>query len=225
MSSTQLPASPVTINCGGTTTPNYTGWVDSSSCIGISVWAADRNKLNQPISVDLADGTSVVATVLANLSRGDVGALLGDNGLHGYTLIPPASLKDGTVHNIQVRYSGTSTAVPNSPQSLQCSGGATPSYTGYVDQLTCSVIAGWGADRNKLNTSIDVQIFDGGTLLGTVTANQIRGDVGAILGDNGVHGFAFSTPALLKDSKAHTITVRPANSTAAFPGLQSLTCQ
>jgi hypothetical protein len=237
-SSTQLNSSPVTFTCGnsggGGTTPNYSGWVDATSCSAISGWAADRNRLNQSISVDLVEGSNVLATVLASASRPDVGGVLGDNGLHGFTMTTPALLKDGAVHNIQVRYAGTSTAIPNSPSTLQCSavpgggggGGVTsPTYAGYVDQVGCSVISGWAADRNRLNTSIDLQIYaDGSTLLGTVTANGLRPDVGTVLGDNGVHGFSFATPLAVKDGRAHAITVRPAGSATVVAGPQNLTC-
>jgi hypothetical protein len=238
-SGTQLNSSPVTFTCGnsgggGGTTPNYSGWVDATSCSAISGWAADRNRLNQSISVDLVEGSNVLATVLASASRPDVGGVLGDNGLHGFTMTTPALLKDGAVHNIQVRYAGTSTAIPNSPSTLQCSavpgggggGGVTsPTYAGYVDQVGCSVISGWAADRNRLNTSIDLQIYaDGSTLLGTVTANGLRPDVGTVLGDNGVHGFSFATPLAVKDGRAHAITVRPAGSATVVAGPQNLTC-
>jgi hypothetical protein len=239
-SGTQLNSSPATFTCGsspggggggGGSTPNYSGWVDATSCPSISGWAADRNRLNQSIAVELVRGSSVLATVLANSSRPDVGGLLGDNGLHGFSLAVPSVLKDGAVHSVQMRYAGTATAIPNSPQTLQCpaqgggGGGVTPNYAGYVDQAGCSVISGWAADRNRLNTSIDLQIYaDGSTLLGTVTANLLRPDVGGVLGDNGVHGFQLVTPSSVKDGQTHTITVRPLGSTTVLPGPQSLRC-
>src|SRR5262249_3698395 len=84
----------------------------------------------------------------------------------------------------------------------------TPNYVGFVDHAGCDFIGGWAADRNRLNTSINVQIYDGATLIATVSANGSRADVGAALGDNGLHGFNVVTPASLKDGAQHTVHVR-----------------
>jgi len=92
-----------------------------------------------------------------------------------------------------------------------------------VDATSCSDISGWAADRNILNNSIFVKIYDSSTLLGTLSANGSRGDVGAYLGDNGLHAFLLATPAALKDGNAHTVTVRPGGSSTALGGSQSLT--
>src|SRR5262249_11460042 len=82
------------------------------------------------------------------------------------------------------------------------------SYIGNVDHAWCDNIRGWAADRNRLNTSINVQIYDGTTLIGTVLANQSRPDIGSSLGDNGLHGFNFTTPASLQDGAAHAVHVK-----------------
>src|SRR5262249_35929341 len=74
-----------------------------------------------------------------------------------------------------------------------------PNYVGFIDQADCSALRGWAADRNRLNTSINVQVYDGSTLIATVMANGSRPDVGAALGDNGMHGFSIATPASLKN--------------------------
>ena len=84
----------------------------------------------------------------------------------------------------------------------------TPNYVGFFELADCTEIAGWAADRNRLNTSINVSIFDGQTLLTTVLANLPRPDVGTGLGDNGLHGFFFPVPNSLKDGQPHSINVR-----------------
>ena len=77
---------------------------------------------------------------------------------------------------------------------------------------------------NALNTVISVDIYDGATLLTTVTAAGSRSDVGTAIGDNGIHGFGLAPPESVKDGKAHTVTVRPSGSTVVLTGPQSLTC-
>jgi hypothetical protein len=69
------------------------------------------------------------------------------------------------------------------------------------------VIRGWAADRNRPSTPIEVRIYDGTTLVTTVTANQLRSDVGSFLGDNGLHGFNIPTPASLLTG-THTMRAR-----------------
>ncbi len=84
--------------------PNYIGYVDARTCGSAIGWAADRNRLNQPLQVSLyADGV-VVQTVTASISRGDVGAYLKDDGRHAYILGIPVDLQDGRPHNYQVRF-------------------------------------------------------------------------------------------------------------------------
>jgi len=216
--SNQVPGSPVSLTCGAA--PRLAGWLDHAGCDGLSGWAADRNRPNQTISVDVVEGTSILATVLATASRPDVGAEIGDTGLHGFSVATPAALKDGRVHAVQVRYSGTTQSLSNSPQNLQCTGGS--AYVGYVDVLSCSAISGWAADRSSLNTSVNVDLYDGSTLMGTVTATGSRPDVGAYLNDNGLHGFGFTPPVSLKDGLPHAITVRIG--TTVIGSSSALTC-
>lgn len=85
---------------------------------------------------------------------------------------------------------------------------ANPLYDGYLDQASCSIIYGWAANKNRLNTPINVDIYSDGVFLTNATANEKRSDVGAYLGDGGMHGFSISTPTSLKNNASHTITVK-----------------
>ena len=200
------------------------GYVDSSSCSGISGWAADKNHLGVPITVSLWDNATQISSTTANGSRPDVGSAIGDNGAHGFLLALPSVYANGLSHTLQVHYE-SSIAKLGSPVTLRCGTSTAPNYVGYVDQLSCSTIGGWAADRNSLNNSIFVNVYDGSTLLGTLSANASRGDVGTYLNDNGLHGFGLATPASLKDGKPHTITARPGSSSTPLAGAQTLTCQ
>jgi hypothetical protein len=102
---------------------------------------------------------------------------------------------------------------------------STPIYEGFVDFASCDSIVGWAADRTRLNTAINVSIYDGSTLVTTVLANTLRSDVGSYLGDNGVHGFAIPTPAAFKNGQTHTLRVRFEDSTVNLTNSpQTLTC-
>ncbi|HEY0555096.1 MAG TPA: hypothetical protein VGG20_12570, partial [Thermoanaerobaculia bacterium] len=121
--------------------PNYVGFLDHAGCDTLVGWAADRNRLNTPITVSFyKDGTSLT-TVLANASRSDVGAYLGDNGLHGFGIVTPASLQDGIAHTVSVRFEGSATNLTSSPVTLTCGipaapSGLTASYSSITHQFT-----------------------------------------------------------------------------------------
>lgn len=100
-----------------------------------------------------------------------------------------------------------------------------PVYEGFVDHVSCDSITGWAADRNRLNTSINVRIYDGSTLVTTVLARDLRTDVGNYLGDNGRHGFAIALPSRFKNGQPHTLRVRFEESTVDLVSSpQTLTC-
>lgn len=196
------------------------GFFDSADCNALVGWAADKNSLNQSISVDIYDGATLIATVPANQSRPDVGAFLSDNGLHGFSIATPASLKDGAIHSVSVKFAGTSTALSNSPKSLSCSAA---SFKSWLDRVDCTAISGWAA--TTLNQSANVDIYDGAILIATVAASQSRPDVGTFLGDNGLHGFSIAIPASLKDGATHSVSVKFSGTTVSLNNSpQSLSC-
>lgn len=115
-------------------------------------------------------------------------------------------------HKLQLRFGGPHTDSKSGDTSL--SGDDEPptspgtDYIGHVDTADGYAIRGWAADRNRLNTSINVSLYDADTLITTLPANILRSDVGAYLGDNGMHGFAIPIPSCLKNEAAHSISVR-----------------
>ncbi len=219
-----LNASGRSITCGASTTTNYAGSFDVADCSQIYGWAADRNRPSTPINVSIYDGSTLLQTVLANGSRPDVGNYLGDNGLHGFTITTPASLKNGQSHSLSVKFESSSTNLDGSSKTLACGTSTTPNYTGYLDFADCNQIYGWAADKNRLNTPINVSIYDGNTLVTTVTANGLRADVGSFLGDNGLHGFTIPTPQGLKNNGAHTITAKFESSNTNLGNTKTVNC-
>jgi len=122
------------------------------------------------------DGTTLLGSVWANLLRSDVGALLHDSGVHGFTFSLPSSVRDGNPHSIHVVYANGAPDLPGSPKSLTCASGA--SYAGYVDTASCTGVSGWVADRNRPNTPITVSLWDGSAQIASTTAPSPRSDVG-----------------------------------------------
>jgi RHS repeat-associated protein len=205
--------------------PNYGGWLDGADCNGISGWVWNANQPNTPVNVDIYDGNTLIETVAANLFRQDlVNAGIG-NGSHGYSIATPASLKNGAAHTIHVKFAGTSAELSGSPKSITCQAPASSAYGGWLDGANCNVIGGWAWDANQPNTPINVEIYDGTTLIATAAASQFRQDLlNAGLG-NGYHGYTIVTPASLKNGAAHTIRVKFASTAAELSGSpKSITC-
>ncbi|HEY6330230.1 MAG TPA: PQQ-dependent sugar dehydrogenase [Blastocatellia bacterium] len=188
----------------------FDGYVDHAGCDTIAGWAADRDHLNTSITVTIYDGNSPIETIPANEFRPDVAAFLKDNGFHGYSVPTPPIFKDGQPHSLHVEFETTTTDLINSPAAITCS--ETPNFDGYVDLASCSVIAGWAADRNKPSIPIQVNILDGTTVIATVTASQWRPDVGVFLGDSGLHGYSFTVPASLMTGTTQNVHVQYAGS-------------
>ena len=115
---TTLTNAPQLLSCS---TAQYTGSFDMGDCNILAGWAADLNRLNQSVTVDIYDGATLITSLVANVFRPDVGSYLGDNGLHGFVLATPASLKTNSAHSVSVKFGGTTTLVSNSPRSLTCS--------------------------------------------------------------------------------------------------------
>lgn len=99
-----------------TAQPNYTGWVDSASCNGITGWAADLARPDAAILVSMWDGPTMIASTVARSPRPDVGAVIKDKGLHGFSLSVPA---DGAKRVLQLHFE-TSTSFLGAPNVLQC---------------------------------------------------------------------------------------------------------
>ncbi len=190
--------------------PQSQGFLDAAGCGIITGWAWMVSMPDTAIDVDIFDGASLIATIPASLFREDiVNAGIG-NGFHGFSFTVPANLKDGQPHLIHAFFGGTNIELSNSPRTINCSG-INPSYQGFHDGAGCNTISGWAWDQNDPNNPINVDIYDGATLLATAPSVLYRPDLANAGIGNGFHGFSFTVPAELKDGQLHSIRIR-------FPG-------
>ncbi|MBK6750560.1 MAG: M23 family metallopeptidase [Acidobacteria bacterium] len=182
------------------------GNFDDADCSSIAGWAWDSGLPASPVNVDIYDGDLLINTVSADEYRTDLFAAGIGNGYHGFNLYTPQQLKNGQVHTVRVFYAGTNVELPNSSRNLTCSGPPTPApvFNGYFDEANCRKFYGWAWDQNRPNDPISVDVYDGNTRIGTVSANEYRADLEGTFG-NGFHAFNFSPHASLKDGQNHTI--------------------
>ncbi len=185
------------------------GYHDGTTCNNIFGWAWFPSQPTWPVDVDIYDGVTRIGWATASAFRQDLlDGGFGD-GRHGFLFPTPPALRDGRAHSIKVTLAGSPDALGNTPQPLTCA----DTIGGYHDVATCNAMAGWAWDAVIPNTSIEVDVYDNGTLLMPgVRANQFRQDLANAGFGNGYHGFWLATPAVLKDGQPHTIEIRIAGS-------------
>ncbi len=188
-----------TVTC---TAPSFAGSFASPSCTQLAGWAWDATEPNDPINVDVYDGTTLIATVLASTFRQDLENAGIGNGAHGFFLPTPAALKTGTAQTITLKAGGTPTVI-GAPQTLTCS---SANFGGYFDTADCTQLVGWAWDANQPNAALNVDIYDNGALLATIPAANFRQDLQTAGKGNGDHGFTYSTPALYSGT-THSLSI------------------
>src|SRR5262249_45724907 len=184
--------------------PQYQGFHDGAGCGTISGWAWDANNPSFAINVDIFDGNFFIATAPANMYREDLLNVLGSPN-HGFSFPTPANLKDGAVHSITVKISGTNIVLGGGPKGIRCSGGT--NLQGSHDGAGCHTICGWAGHANDPGNVVNVDVYPDGFLIETIPATQYRQDLANIYGQP-YHGFNFPTPASLRDGQRHIITVK-----------------
>lgn len=95
---------------------------------------------------------------------------------------------------------------------------AGPGFEGSLDKVEVSSVGGWAWDGSRPETPIQVEIYDGKTLLTTMTAAEFRDDLKKAGKGDGKHAFNFALPATLRDGQSHAISVRYAGFSSELPG-------
>jgi hypothetical protein len=91
-------------------------------------------------------------------------------------------------------------------------------FEGSLDKVEVGSVGGWAWDASRPQTPIQVEIYDGKTLLSTITAAEFREDLKKAGKGDGKHAFNYALAATLRDGQAHTISVRFAGSPTELPG-------
>jgi hypothetical protein len=89
---------------------------------------------------------------------------------------------------------------------------------GSLDKVEVASLGGWAWDASQPNTAIKVEIYDGTTLLSTITAQEFREDLKTAGKGDGKHAFNYAFPRTLRDGQLHTISVRYAGTFSELPG-------
>lgn len=91
-------------------------------------------------------------------------------------------------------------------------------FEGSLDKVEVGSVGGWAWDGSRSETPIQVEIYDGKTLLATITASEFREDLKKAGKGDGKHAFNYALADTLRDGQSHTIAVRFAGSPLELPG-------
>ncbi|MFD1141818.1 CotH kinase family protein [Larkinella insperata] len=101
-------------------TGNFEGFLDKVECGSIRGWVWDRNKPNEPLTVEFfANGVSI-GTAKADLFRQDILAAGKGNGYHVYDFPTPARIKTGQTFQISAKVQNSTYTLKQAPKPLNC---------------------------------------------------------------------------------------------------------
>jgi hypothetical protein len=91
-------------------------------------------------------------------------------------------------------------------------------FEGSLDIVDVGSVRGWARDGTRPEKPIQVEIYDGKTLLSTIAAAEFREDLKNAGKGDGKHAFNFALPQTLRDGQSHTISVKYAGTDFHLPG-------
>jgi hypothetical protein len=191
--------------------PGYYGNMETASCTEIRGWVWDKNNPSAALSVELIEGTTVIATVTASSYRVDIKNAGYGTGNYGFSIPTPEILKNGQARQLKVRVKNGNYTLIGGPKTITCTAALPALYAGNFEAASCTTLKGWVWDKNYPNNVATVELVEGTTVLLTATANVFRQDlVNAGIG-TGKYGFTMTLPASLKNNVAHKLSVRVKN--------------
>ena len=233
-----LGSKTITIQAGG---GSEIGYVDAASdstgattlaqggTLYVRGWAADTASGAPVQSVAVFVDGSNKGTATLGGSRPDVATAFNrsdftNSGWNFQTSTSSLSTGTHTVTATATGASGTSTLTLSKTISITA---PVPTYDGYLDSATCSLIKGWVWDSTQPNTALQVDIYDGSTkIYSGVAANVFRQDLLNAGKGNGYHGFGFAPSGTLLNGGSHTLTAMVTGTSYTLKNTQTLSgCQ
>lgn len=143
-------ASVVTVLIGTPAITSGSGNIESSNCELIAGWAWNSSYPNNPVIVELYDGTVKIAEGFADVFRQDLKDAGQGNGMHGFSIPIPDYIKDYRSHTLNMKIKGASANLPNSNRSYLCS----PACFQWVEPPTVVASVKTTANGNNVSGTI-----------------------------------------------------------------------
>lgn len=166
-------------------------------------WAYDARAPEAAVNVDIFIDGRLAATVPASQPRPDLQSAGIGTGRYGFSFSIPPEANDGGEHRIDIRHSGLSTSLEQSPRTHVL---IVSQHKGRLDEANENGrIWGWAFDVQRPNARVFVQLFVDGCFIASKAADQPRLDVKPLSGGDGRHGFEFTVPGKFLDNEEHLI--------------------
>lgn len=101
--------------------PCFECFHDGADAEKVSGWAWNKNNPGAKVAVDIFDGETLLASILAREYRQDIASYTKDNGCHAFVYELPASVKDGLPHKIRVKIRETNIDAHGTPKVFRSS--------------------------------------------------------------------------------------------------------
>jgi glycosyltransferase involved in cell wall biosynthesis len=183
------------------------GWIDTATSATIRGWAWNPKTPEKRIRLELVEGETQLATVVASIHRPDlVKAGIGD-GQHAFIIeLKPGLLAEGK-HVLHLRCIDTSVAVPGSPIVVESSpdvGG--PAFRCHIDRVTDKGVSGWIVPNEPMRHCV-VTLKEAGHVYARGVASQFRTDLLAAGFGDGCYAFTLQMPLSLLDGNEHLLEI------------------
>ncbi|NJL71713.1 MAG: glycosyltransferase [Candidatus Competibacteraceae bacterium] len=169
------------------------GSLDSYNNGFVEGWVYNQSFPNAHLEVAIFIDGAEAASGTAAKYRADLDAAKIGGGDHAFQILLPDYLCDDEMHSVDVKIIGTGISLPNCPRKISLSH-IRPSYNGFVELVSASVILGWAWDEVRPDSHVDVEIFVDRQYLATVPANLFRRDLADARMGDGTKAFNYAVP-------------------------------
>ncbi len=191
------------------------GRLENVSSSEISGWAWNPSAPDSPVSVEIYSDDTDIGTVVADLYRPDLKSSGLGNGNHQFRFPLPTSLKDGKPHLVRARIAQTTVELSNSPLTFCLSRPALE--LGRLEHVSRTEISGWAWNPTTPDSSVTVEIINGGDILANVKADIYREDLKRAGFGNGRYGFRLPVPIGKLKHKKISVTARIRDTNSLLP--------
>lgn len=219
------PATPKRKRASAQTAPRFLGAVDGLHDGLLYGWAIDTEQPDARVVVEICLNDEAIASVIADTSRGDLDALLGQRAApadpcHGFIAdIGAIDAKQGGTLSARVANAGVAIG-----GSIALAADAKPPVgaTSQVYGDGSLRLHGWAFDSRDPQRALTVRAYLGHTLLAETVANEDHPSLRTHA--VGLHGFSLDLPLALADGTVHSVRVVDASGAALVGSPLTVCC-
>ena len=161
----------------------------------VTGWAADYDRLDQRIEIEVLVDGNLVARGVADIFRVDLPSAGAGDGKHAFSIDLPLHLIDGRAHVVDVRDASTGESLANSPRTIEARVTAA-----YDVRLDGGALAGWARLPGLYGGVLAIQALEGTRTVAIGSAIPAEGDLDRF-------DFRLNLPNDLFDGQAHALSV------------------